>query len=90
MLAMSSSPEATNMLLPGDRVKLRCPKCKSSTFELAETCEEIHYIDVIDGVVPDKVTDKVAGDILGTKATCRCCGHAWTPRAKSLDSVDQN
>lgn len=78
------------MLHAGARVKLCCPKCKSQTYELSETIEEVYHFAVIDGVMPADASDRSPGEILGLSAQCRKCGHSWKPRAKALDQVIEN
>lgn len=78
------------MLHAGARVKLCCPQCKSQTFELSETIEEVFHFEVVEGVMPADASDRSAGAILHLSAQCRKCGHRWKPRAKALDQVIDN
>lgn len=71
----------------GEKVTLRCPKCKGSTLELTEIIEEHVTYSVEDGVMPDKADDHQPGSSLGLYATCRKCKHMWTPRARTLGHV---
>jgi len=71
------------------KINLRCPKCKSASFQLSECVEEFVYYDVVDGLMPKHATDHEAGGSIELGATCSKCSHKWTPRSKSLSGVVQ-
>lgn len=71
----------------GERVKLRCPVCRSASFELTETMEENVIYEVVDGVMPQCATDHEAGGGICLSAQCSKCSHKWRPRATLLSEV---
>lgn len=66
---------------------MRCPKCRSTTFDLVEVFEEIETRAVVDGVV-SKESDHTPGSLIATSCEC-ACGHKWTPRESSLDALER-
>lgn len=75
------------MSFAGERVTLRCPACRATSFLLTETMEELVHYEIVDGVMPDAATDHEVGGAIRLDAVCRKCGHAWAPRAKLLGQV---
>lgn len=72
----------------GMRLRTRCPKCRSDSFELIETYEENVIFEIKGGVMPEKATDHHPGSIIGVYAKCGACEHRWKPRgAKSLTDL---
>ena len=71
----------------GERVKLKCPACRSASFELTETMEENVIYEVVDGVMPQCATDHEPGGGISLSAICSECGHKWRPRATLLSEV---
>jgi hypothetical protein len=72
----------------GKRAKVKCPKCKSNSFETHEVFENVVVISIKNGIFPDRADDHVAGGILGISCKCDSCGHRWTPRgAKTLRDI---
>lgn len=71
----------------GQRVKLRCPVCRSASFELIETVEENVTYEVVDGVMPQAAVDHEAGSAICLSAQCAKCRHKWRPRATLLGEV---
>lgn len=66
---------------------MRCPKCKSTSFELSETFEETEIREVREGVASKERLDHFAGRVLGYSCECGC-GHRWVPRNKSVDELE--
>lgn len=74
-------------IFAGQLCKLRCPKCRSSSYELAETIPEDVIYTVVNGVMPDEATDHRPGDPVALHASCMNCDHHWKPRGVSLQDV---
>lgn len=71
----------------GKRVTLRCPKCKSTNFQLTEVVEENVIYEVVNGVMPANATDHEPGCGICLAARFSGCGHEWKPRATLLGNV---
>ncbi len=67
-------------MFEGERLRVKCPKCKGNTLQVREVFEEIVVTDCRGGIVPAEATDHHAGDILGVRCWCYGCGHDWRPR----------
>lgn len=64
----------------GERLKLKCPKCRAMDYALVETFEEHVIYSVRGGVMPGHATDHEPGSILCVTCECDGCGHKWKPR----------
>lgn len=70
------------------RVFIKCPKCKSESFELYETFEEIEIREVVDGWLPKERIDHEAGGRLSASCRCSRCVHKWQLRSGGLAALD--
>lgn len=65
---------------------MHCPKCRSMSFALLETFTEVEMRQVRNGVVSNESCHEV-GTLLSTECSCDDCGHHWTPRRATLDTL---
>lgn len=70
------------------RILIKCPKCKSNSFELCETFEEIEIREVVDGWLPKERIDHETGGRLSVSCRCSECDHKWQLRATGLAALD--
>ena len=71
----------------GEKVRTKCPKCRSTNFLLTEIVEELVIMEVKHGVIPNEASDHQPGSVIGLSATCSACGHTWRPRAKMVEDL---
>lgn len=77
-----------NKPLAGERIKARCPKCKSTDFSASETVEEIITYSVRKGELLSGEGDHEQGFITSISCVCEKCGHEWKPRgARTLTDI---
>lgn len=62
---------------------LRCPKCRSRSFNLNEETVAFKVWSVVDGKTDLNDAFSDFDRILGIYCRCAVCGHGWKPRGKS-------
>ena len=67
-------------MFAGEKLRTRCPKCRSRDFQTTEVFEELVHVRISGGIHPGEAVDHEPGTILGINCTCEKCGHRWVPR----------
>lgn len=62
---------------------LRCPKCRSRSFNLTEETAAFKVWAVVDGGTDLNDAFSDFDRTLGIYCRCAACGHGWKPRGKS-------
>lgn len=86
MTPSDKSPDLAEQAKEKNRT-VRCPRCRSTSFELVETFEEIETRQVRNGAV-SRQSDHTPGSLLSTECSCKC-GHSWVPRQSTLEALER-
>lgn len=67
---------------------MKCPKCGSHSFQIADYYTTAYLYDVFEGNVNSNGEDNENGEHIRTVCTCYLCNHRWNPRP-ALYTIDK-